>query len=234
MKKLHIVQRPPLRVLAAVICAVLTLGLTAASAQVYSPPPTYVVPAYVPYSGNDLGFYFNGDVGPSFMPDFQSSRFGGPPTSFSAHPGVRFDGEPGFNFLAAGPLTLGGEFETGVIYNRLYSINEAGLPISSRGDFYQVPLLGNLMLRIHTDSLVVPYIGIGGGGDASWARVLSPGFGFETRSEVDPAAQAMGGVRFQIAPNVDVGVGYKFLATFPSEGRYFATHAASFTFTFRF
>jgi opacity protein-like surface antigen len=148
--------------------------------------------------------------------------------------------------LAAGPLTLGGEFETGVIYNRLYSITEPGFPTSNRGDFYQVPLLGNLILRIHTDSLVVPYIGIGGGGDASWARVLLygdnprskygvPPFGYYAHSdEVDPAAQAMGGVRFQIAPNVDVGVGYKFLATFPSEGKYFATHAASFTFTFRF
>ncbi len=246
MKNLSGAKHGAVRALAAAICAALGLGPTAASAQVYSPPPTYVVPAYVPYSGNDLGFYFNGDTGPSFMPDFQSSRFGFP-ASFSARPGVRFDGEPGFNFLAAGPLTLGAEFETGVIYNRLHSVTEAGSQISNRGDFYQVPLLGSLVLRIHTDSLVVPYVGIGGGGDASFARIRSPGyyydngygspgpFGYDSHSdEVDPAAQAMGGVRFQIAPNVDVGVGYKFLATFPNEGKYFATHAASFTFTFRF
>ncbi len=244
MKKLPLVQQPCFRLLALSICAAFCLGLTTASAQV-SVAPTYVVPAYVPYSGNDLGFYFNGDVGASFMPDFQSTRFGFP-GSFSARPGTRVDAEPGFNFLAAGPLTFGGEFETGVIYNRLHSVTEAGSATSYRGEYYQVPLLGNLILRIHTDSLVVPYLGIAGGGDASWARVRwpgysryvggsPPGFSSETRSdEVDPAAQAMAGVRFQIAPNVEVGVGYKFLAAFPNQGKYIATHAAAFTFSVRF
>jgi hypothetical protein len=193
------------------------------------------MPAYVPNAGNDLGFYFNGDLGPSFMPDFQSSRFGFP-GSFSTRSGARLDAEPGFNFLAAGPLTLGGEFETGVIYNRLHSITEAGAATWYRGDYYQVPLLGNLVLKIHPDSLVVPYVGVGGGGDASWARIRWPGFfGYETRSdEVDPAVQAMGGVRFRLAPDCDLGVGYKFLAAFPNEGRYIATHAAAVTFTVRF
>jgi hypothetical protein len=55
MKKLPLVQQPCFRLLALSICAAFCLGLTTASAQV-SVAPTYVVPAYVPYSGNDLGF----------------------------------------------------------------------------------------------------------------------------------------------------------------------------------
>jgi opacity protein-like surface antigen len=199
------------------------------------------MPAYVPNAGNDLGFYFNGDLGPSFMPDFQSSRFGFP-GSFSTRAGVRFDVEPGFNFLATDTLTLGGEFETGVVYNRLRSVTAAGSATpywgdwGDWGDYYQVPLLGNLVLKLHPDSFVVPYVGVGGGGDASWARIRPHGFfGFDNHSdEVDPAVQAMAGVRFRLAPNVELGVGYKFLAAFPSEGRYIATHAAAASFSVRF
>jgi opacity protein-like surface antigen len=234
MKNLSLAKHVRVRVVAMATYAAFYLGLTAASAQVYV-APTYIVPAYVPNSGNDLGFYFDGELGPAFMPDFQSSRFGSA-ASFSPRPGVRLDAEPGFNFLAAGPVTLGGEFGTGVIYNRLCTVTEAGSAASYRGDYYQVPLLGNLVLRMHTDSLVVPYVGVGGGGDASWARIRSPDyFGFVSRSdEVDPAVQAMGGVRFQLAANIDLGVGYKFLAAFPDEGKYIATHAAAVSFTVRF
>jgi opacity protein-like surface antigen len=211
----------------------LSLGLATASAQVYVAPTT--VPVYGADSSKDLGFYFDGDLGPSFMPDFQSSRFGFP-GSFSARPGVRLGVEPGFNFLAGDRLTLGGEFETGVIYNYLYSIKEAGSPTSLRGDFYQVPILGNLVLKLHPDSFVVPYVGVGGGGDYSRARIHMPGF-FDSEThneEIDPAVQAMAGVRFRLNAICELGFGYKFLAAFPSEGRYFGTHSASVTFTLRF
>jgi opacity protein-like surface antigen len=46
--------------------------------------------------------------------------------------------------------------------------------------------------------------------------------------------QALGGVRFRINSNMDPGLGYEFLADFPNEGRYLATHSvmAGFTVTF--
>jgi hypothetical protein len=111
------------------------------------------------------------------------------------------------------------------------------LPSSFRGDYYQVPLLGNLVLKLHPPGLlVVPYVGVGGGGDYSWARIRSPGFfGFSSNSdEVDPAVQAMAGVRFRLSPISDLGLGYKFLAAFPGDGRNTATHAVGISLTLRF
>jgi opacity protein-like surface antigen len=112
----------------------------------------------------------------------------------------------------------------------------AGPPTTLRGKYYQVPLLGNLVLKLHTGSFVVPYVGVGGGGDYPEARIHSPGFfGSETENNrVDPAVQAMGGVRFRVNAISDVGLGYKFLADFPNEGRYIATHSVTASFTVRF
>jgi opacity protein-like surface antigen len=210
-------------------CAVLFAGLTVASAQVNVPPP------HVADAGKDIGFYVNGDVGPSFMPDFQSSRFGFP-GNFRMDTGVRSDGEVGYNFLATRKLTLGGEFETGAIYNRISHVWDAGSARSLRGDYYQVPLLNNLVLTFHPNSFCVPYVGVGGGADCSFARINSPGFlGCRDHSDkVDPAAQGLAGVRFRINSKTDAGLGYKFLADFPDKGKYIATHAVTASIQFKF
>ena len=213
-------------------CGGLCLGLTSASAQYYYPPP-----AYHSDPAREIGFYLNGDVGPSFVQDFNSSRFGFP-GSFSTRPGVRFGVEPGFNFLASDSLTLGAEFETGVIYNYISSIRNAGAGTNLRGDLYQVPVLGNLVLKLNTDSFVLPYLGVGGGGDYSSVSIRNqPFFHFgnsTTDDEFDPAVQAMVGVRFRITPISEVGVGYKFLAAFPNEGSTLTTHAVQASFTLHF
>jgi hypothetical protein len=214
-------------------CAVLFLGVAAASAQVYVAPST---PPDAD-SNRDLGFYLNGDLGPSFIPDFQSSRLGFP-ADFSLHPGARFSVEPGFNFLSTLRLTLGAEAEVGVIYNRFSSVTALSSGATYRGDFYEVPFLGNLVLKIHPGSFVTPYIGVGGGGDFTQVRLDAPGFfGFGTRTrnnEVDPAVQGMAGVRFRINSVSDLGLGYKFLAAFPGEGGYIGTHSVSASFSLRF
>jgi hypothetical protein len=44
----------------------------------------------------------------------------------------------------------------------------------------------------------------------------------------------MAGVRFRIDRIFDVGLGYKFLAAFPYDGKYVATHAVQATFTVKF
>jgi hypothetical protein len=243
MKKLSMAKYKRIVFCATAACAFFALGLASASAQAYVAPP-YVPPIYVPEYDRGLGFYFNGDLGPSFMPNFQSSRFGFPGT-FSPRPGVRLGAEPGFNFMATDGLTLGAEFETGVIYNYLHNVWGPGLSQPIRGDYYQVPLLGNLEFKLHPDSFVVPYFGVGAGGDYSWARIRTPGFFgsgfgspppyFESHDDrIDPAVQGMGGVRFRINSFGDVGVGYKFLADFPNSGKYIATHAVVATFTVRF
>lgn len=209
--------------------AALFVGLATASAQVF------VAPAPLAAPGDDLGFYLGADLGPSFVPDFQSSRFGFP-ASFSTRPGFRFGVEPGYNFLATAALTLGAEFETGFIANDLNSATGPGFPEDVRGHYYQVPFLGSLVLKLQPASFVVPYIGVGGGGDYSSVRVHSRGFfGFENHSdETDPAAQAMAGVRFRLNAFSDLGLGYKFLAAFPDEGRNIETHAVEAVFTVKF
>jgi opacity protein-like surface antigen len=224
------------RVLAVVAGALLAAGAMTASAQtpavpVYAPP----TPVYYSSSGHDLGFQFGGDLGVSVLPDFNSSRLGFP-GRFSAQPGLSLGLEPGYNFLSTSRLTLGGFFETGVLYNHLNSIRNAGAWTPLRGDYYQVPLLGELELKWHPDSFVVPYIGVGGGGDysdASIHRAYHHGFNSDS-DEIDPAVQAMAGVRFRINSLTEVGLGYKFLAAFPGSGSYIGTHSALATFTLRF
>jgi len=214
--------------------AVLFAGLTVASAQV-DVASAYVPPPYAADSGKDLGFYVNGDVGPSFMPDFQSSRFGFP-GNFRMDTGVRSSAELGYNFLATRRLTLGDEFESGAIYNHISHVWDAGSPISLRGDYYQVPLLDNLVLKFHPNSFCAPYVGVGGGADCSFARIHSPSFSgsHDSSDRVDPAAQGMAGVLLRLNSNMDVGLGYKFLADFPDKGKYIATHAVTANFTVRF
>lgn len=226
------------------VCAALS-GLVAREAfcQLVAPyppggvayAPVFVSPFAYSHSVNGIGFYMAGDLGISVLQNFDSSRFGFP-GSFSADPGVRFSLEPGFDFLSTRELTLGGEFETGAIYNRLSSINEPGGATGLRGDYYQVPLLGNLVLKLHPNDLVTPYIGVGAGGVYSRARIQPiDQFGFGTWSdEIDPAVQATVGVRFWLNPFAHIGLGYKYLATLPGGGSDVATHAVLATFELDF
>jgi opacity protein-like surface antigen len=246
MKKLSTMKHHQIRIVSSAACAALFIGMAVASAQVYVPPaslpppsvpPPRPPPDYVADFDKEVGFYFNGNLGPSFIPNFKSSRLGFE-GDFHMDPGVRFAAEPGYNFLSTRLLTLGGEFETGVIYNRISHVDNQELQIWRRGDYYQVPLLGNLEIKFHPNSFVVPYVGLGGGGDATWTSMnrwdYYGGYGKSSHDEVDPAVQAMAGVRFRLNSMIDFGVGYKFLADFPSEGKYIATHAAQATFTVRF
>jgi len=228
MKKLNNSRYQQLLAWAAVACAALGFGL-AASAQ------TNTLTTLAPDSNKDLGLYLSGDAGSSFLPDTDTSRFGFP-GKLSARRGLRTDIAPGYNFLATDKFTLGGELETGLIYNHLSSVSKAGSSVTFRGDYYQVPMLGNLVFKAHPTPWCAPYVGAGAGGDYSWAGIHSPGFaGFQTSSsEIDPAAQALGGVRFKVSARCDVGVGYKFLAAFPAEGKYIGTHSVGASFSMRF
>ena len=240
MKKLSNIRCQQVHIPPLAVCATLSLGLGVSSAQVYSPPtlvpPAYAATAYVPDSDQDPRYYLNSDLGLSIVPDFQSPRFGFP-GDFHADDGVRIDLDPGYNFLNAGRLTLAGEFETGVTYDRISSVSIAGFQTPMRGDYYQVPLLVNLVASFHPISFVVPYLGAGGGGDCSFARIRTPfffGYSSSNSDQVDPAVQAEAGVRFPLNPVCDLGVGYKFLAAFPSQGYNVPTHAIFASLTLRF
>ena len=127
------------------VCSVLVTGVFTAFAQ--TPPVYYTTAPSTGYS-RGLGWYLSGDLGPSFMQTFQSSRFGYP-INFSPDAGLRFSLEPGCDFFATSRLSLGGEFETGAVYNRV-SVWPAGAPLPFRGESYQVPVLGDLVLNAPT------------------------------------------------------------------------------------
>jgi opacity protein-like surface antigen len=210
----------------------------AASAQ---PPPyqgAYSTPGYQnDYVAGDIGFCFSANLGLSLMPDFDSSRYG-VPGHFSPDAGVRFTVAPGFNFIRSDPFDFGAEFETGVIYNHLRSVTLAGNPMNYHGDFYQVPLLVNLVFKAHPTRDLTPYVGVGGGGDVSSThlRDFDNGDDFHHhdryKTDADPAVQAMIGVRYRVWRYMEVGAEYKYLADFSSST--IETHSILATFTMEF
>lgn len=200
------------------------------------PPPPYNSPWSSWHAQNGLGFYLAGDTGLSIMQDFNSSRFGFP-GRFSTDVGGRFSLEPGFDFIATHVFTLGAEFETGVVYNYIHRVTEAGVgDLGLHGDYYQVPFMGNLVLKFCPDSPVTFYIGGGGGGLYSNAR-LRPYGSYDDwvhSDETDPAVQAMAGVRFKLGPFAELGLGYKFLAALVGDDNNVYTHAVLASFSLNF
>ena len=56
----------------------------------------------------------------------------------------------------------------------------------------------------------------------------------QDRGSVSGAVQAMGGIRFKLSDAAELGVGYKFLGSWPSNVDFLGTHSASVTFVLRF
>src|SRR5690349_12940037 len=89
------------------------------------------------------------------------------PGEFTTDNSVKFD--PGFHFgMAIGHELMcryvSVELESGFNYNSLHSIAGAS---DSSGNFYRVPVLGNLVLKYPNRSRITPVIGAGAG--AHWS-----------------------------------------------------------------
>lgn len=182
--------------------------------------------------GNNAGFYIGTDAGVNIMEDV---TLPGVAASVSTDPGLRWSLEAGYGFRLSDKLTLGAEVETGILYNSLSKASVSGFSVPLGGDYYQVPVLANLVLTFRAGKWV-PYVGFGGGFAYSSVSINSvgsipvSGFGDET----DPAFQAMAGLRYQISDHTDIGLGYKYLAVFPSNINSVGNHAISASFTCRF
>lgn len=183
-------------------------------------------------------WYVNGEAGVSIPQNF-GLRTQGVEETAKMNPGVRGGIAGGYNFSDC----LAGELETAVIWNSVDSLN--GQSVSGAGisvDIYQIPVLANLIYKTPVKSGFSGYLGAGAGGVATLFDVS--GFGQdENDSDFTFAYQGLAGVKYQIAPNMDVGLGYKFLGTldhhwtlenqgFSSTAIY--THSIMATFTFRF
>jgi opacity protein-like surface antigen len=162
------------------------------------------------------GAFLNADVGASFIT--------GLPSGVSADPGIRFSVVPGYRIYNDDIFSVSLQLESGMVWN---SVNN-----SSRGDLYQVPFLAGIEYAFHTGIRLEPYIGVAGGGVYSDFNFSSP---FDhSESSVNGAVQGMAGLRFRLTDSVELGVGYKFLATWPSNVDYLGTHSASVTCVIRF
>jgi opacity protein-like surface antigen len=217
------------------VVSLLGLGAGLADAQVYPyppppppppgyyyappPPPRPYIPPPAPYVPSDSGPYFRAGIGPSFyqngtLQQFTTQGFSGPanqPVSFNT--GFTFDAVMGYAFNKY----IGLDFETG--YTEA-GINNIPGYFSNSSYIYNIPLLVNATVSLpipHT--ILVPYIGVGGGGSVS--EFYADSFGdqggnftaFGTESEFVYAYQAFAGLNFKLSRNISVGIGYKYFAT---------------------
>lgn len=218
---------------AGVIVSFFCLGLSVAKAQYYPyapppppgyyapppPPPAGYVPPPAPYVPSDSGPYVRLGLGPSFyqngtLKQFTSGGFSGPanqPVSYNT--GVTFSAAFGYAFNKY----VGLDFETGYLYA---DINNVPGYFSNNSDISNVPLLVNGTLSVpipHT--ILVPYIGGGGGGSVSifYANAFGDQGGnfaaFNSESDAVYAYQAFAGLNFKITPEISLGIGYKYFGT---------------------
>src|SRR6185503_1482063 len=112
------------------------------------------------YPEGVYGWY---EAGAAFVDQAKLRDFFGEATTDNA---VKFD--PGFHFgMAVGHELVryvSVEVESGFNYNSLRSIEGGG---HSDGNFYRVPILGNLVLKYPNRSRFIPVIGAGAG--AHWS-----------------------------------------------------------------
>lgn len=192
------------------------------------------------------GFYVDGNLGANVMQDLSLS-FGGIEGKFALNPGVRLSGAFGYMVNPTSNMGLGLEFETGVLFNTMKrtSATVGGVEDSQDvdGEFYQVPFLVNAVVVFHPAPRWSCLAGVGGGGDYCQLHLHAIGGEFvgQTGRETDGAVQAMGGVRYQINPAMEVGLTYKYLAVFARNLGIFVTdvdtignHSLMGSFTWHF
>ena len=192
------------------------------------PPPGPPGPGFWAPSPSGQGPYFRFGIGPSFLQDgmlkgfsFASSPgfpgFTGPKAKVSYNVGVSGYGAGGFAFNRY----VGLDFQVGYSWASIDSVGNYFVHNASIGN---LPFLGNLTLSLPIPRTnIIPYIGGGAGGSDSifdahplQETVSAPGsqnFVDGSESDVVFAWQAFAGVRFQIDPNISLGVGYNFLFT---------------------
>jgi hypothetical protein len=195
------------------------------------------------------GPFINADVGVSFVT--------GLPSGQDADVGMRFSVVPGYKIYNDDTFSVSLQFETGVIWNQLDNSSMSGMGNmmqngmqngmqmggAPKTDMYQIPFMAGVEYAFHAGKLIEPYIGVAGGGaytewDTHWNSGGGPGdanmSGDNTSSSVSAAVQGAAGVRFKIGEHMALGLGYKFLATFPSGVDYLGNHSVLATFIWCF
>ena len=230
------------------------VGTACAQAYVYpvppppaSPPPS--APAYLYVLPPSAGPYASFEAGPTFYQDGQLKNFGGPasgPVHYDVGASAAVSLGYAFNRYVAAGIELG--------VNATTINNIPGYTLSD-AQFYNLPFLANLTFSYPIPhSLITPYIGGGVGGSES---VFNPSFMADNHfinnvsgeeDDVVFAWEVYAGLRFQLNPNMTLGIGYKYFGTgnpnfsyptYPPPDitvgfRGVETHSLLATFTWRF
>jgi opacity protein-like surface antigen len=157
-----------------------------------------------PGSGRSQGLYFNTEIGAALADQVKFKEFFGPTggPKFDLDTGVRFGASCGYNFNRY----LGVEGETGFIYNEFQNLDAS---------LAHVPLMINVVVRYDVPRCkLVPYAGIGGGGDLSIITLNNVGGNGVIADGTDTTSawawQAFAGVRFKFNKQMSAGLGYKY------------------------
>jgi hypothetical protein len=175
----------------------------------------------------DTGFFLNADLGASFIQ--------GLPAGVDGSTGVRFSFVPGYRLYSGVAGELSVQFDTGVIWNP-YSIKWGFHSVD--GDIYQLPVLGGLEYAFHAGKGFVPYIGAAGGGvynERDFSETYRDFYlGAGSKNGFYGAVQGMAGIRYRINDFTDLGLGYKYLASFGPGSDTLGNHSVSLTLVLRF
>lgn len=150
-------------------------------------------------------FYLQAALGPAIAKDVKVREWAG------TTPGSKVKLDPGIHLGLVGGCNatrwLAFEIETGIIANNVDRIG----PDAPDAALAHVPLLANVVLKYETESSrVIPYLGVGAGGDSS-VLAVDDSLGVDgSDSDLVFACQAMAGVRFRLRDNMSLGAGYKF------------------------
>ena len=207
--------------------AVSVSGLCAASAQQYvypvppppppPPPPAYPAspaPVFVYVLPPDAGPYANFDAGPTIYQNGALKSFGSP-ASGSVHYNVGGSGDASIGYAFNRYVAVG--FEFGV---NTTTINSISGYVLNDAQIYNLPFLANITFTYPIPhSLVTPYIGAGAGGSDSVfdpSSMSDVNFRNTVTGEEDDvvfAWEVYAGLRFQLTPNMSLGIGYKYFGT---------------------
>lgn len=203
--------------------------------KVLAPLVVLVVFASVLQAAEGFGPYFRLEAGPSIEQDIRLKSIDGfatPDAKIKLDPGARFNLVGGYSFYDWFAV----EAEAGMLYNSLNKLTgPAGESDIEDINLWQVPFLINVVFTLPLRSPIKPYIGVGGG--ELWSMAEGP----DVRSDDDFALayQGQAGVNYFINEQMDIGLGYKFLAAqdhhigdFKTKETY--NHSLLLQFTFKY
>ena len=161
----------------------------------------------------DGGLYSKFEIGPTFRPDGEVTKFGGFSTGNTISYDVGFDFDMAIGYAFNKWVSVEGEF--GWNGNQISGVQGFQLQDTY---LYNVPFIANIVFQYPIRrTRLIPYAGGGGGGSVSIfdTDLFSNGAVTLVGNESDfvYAYQAFAGVRFEINDKMSAGLGYKYFGT---------------------